>query len=64
MDQDLTTLHMMFTCWNVFDVESGHLGVIKTLINNFTVPFVAVFHGLAVYFTVDNTEKGTLNAVL
>jgi hypothetical protein len=54
----------MLNCWNVFDVESGHLGVIKTLINNFTIPFVAVFHGLAIYFTVDNTEQRTLSAVL
>jgi hypothetical protein len=36
---------MMLTCWNVFGVESGNLGVLKTLTNTFTVPFVAVFHG-------------------
>jgi len=54
----------MLTCWNVVDVESGNLGVIKTLINNFTVLFVAVFHGLAAFFTEDNTEQRTLNAVL
>jgi hypothetical protein len=61
LDQDLTTLHTMLTCWNVFDVESGNLGVIKNLINNFTIPFVAVFHGLAAYFAIDNTEQRTLN---
>jgi hypothetical protein len=47
----------MLTCWNVFDVERGNLGVIKTLINTSTIPFVAVFHGLVAYFTVDNTEQ-------
>jgi hypothetical protein len=54
----------MLTCWNVFYVERGNLGVIKTLINNFTIPFVTVFHEMAAYFTVDNTKQRTLKAVL
>jgi hypothetical protein len=51
----------MLTCWNVFDVESGNLGVMKTFVNNFTILFVAVIHGLAAYFVVDNTEQRTLD---